>query len=175
MGRGEIKPVKISRWWGLGSLYALGLVFFAGVVSAQPRIAVLDFTLKDLTVTPTPKEEQLRSAALAPMLREALAAKGYAVVHIDATAQTHADAGFAYLYDHPDEAAQLAKRYGAEVVAVGLLHKPSFLFAYLKLRLIDTHRVQSLGEFIVEIKGSAAKVTERGIAQLAKQIDAKIR
>lgn len=167
--------MEISRRRVLGKLYALGLVFFVGVASADPRIAVLDFTLKDLTVTPTSKEEWSRSAALAPMLREALAAKGYAVVHIDATAQTQADAGFAYLYDHPDEAAKLAKRYGAEIVAVGLLHKPSFLFAYLKLRLIDTRRLQLLGEFIVEIKGSAAKVTERGIAQLAKQIDAKIR
>jgi len=153
----------------------LPLIVLAGLATgslsqADTRVAVLDFELNDLTgITPIPHEELERTATLAPLLRESLGQKGYTVIMIRPEEQRRANSGFGYLYDHPDEAASLGQRFGADAVVVGLIHKPSFLFAYLKTRLVSP--TAPLGESVVEIKGSAKKVTERGIRNLAHQID----
>ena len=142
---------------------------------AATRIAVLDFELNDLTgITPIPREDLERTASLAPLLRAELGKKGYELVEISQAEQAKANSGFGYLYDRPDEAARFGSRLGADIVVVGVIHKPSFLFAYLKVRLANASRAVALGEHIVEIKGSAATVTGRGIAQLARQIDTMV-
>ncbi len=153
----------------------LPVILLAGLVTGVPslagtRVAVLDFELNDLTgITPIPREELERTATLAPLLRESLRRKGHELILISPEEQSRANSGFGYLYDHPDEAAKLGQRFGADVVVVGLIHKPSFLFAYLKTRIADSQA--PLGESIVEIKGSAKTVTERGVTSLAHQID----
>jgi hypothetical protein len=141
--------------------------------SAEVRIAILDFELKDLTgVMPVPANEVERTASVAPLLRGTLAKKGgYQVVAIKGEEQLQADEGFGYLFDHPDEAAKLAARFGADLVAVGRVHKPSFLFAYLKVHLVDVKSQRLVGDYVVEVKGSARQVTERGTLVLARQID----
>jgi hypothetical protein len=153
----------------------MGLAVGSSAV-AETSIAVLDFELNDLAgVTPTPKEELERTASLAPLLRDDLKKKGYQLIQISKEEQTKANSSFGYLYDHPDEAAKLGNRFGADVVVVGLIHKPSFLFAYLKVRLANAKSAKPLGERVVEVKGSAKKVTERGIVNLANQIDETIK
>ena len=139
---------------------------------AQAGIAILDFELNDLTgVVPIPDEEIERTASIAPSLRKQLQQKGHEIISISNEEQRQANAGFGYLYDHPDEAAQLGNQHKADIVVTGRLHKPSFLFAYLKVRLTDARSARSLGEFIVEVKGGAKMVTERGVIHLARQID----
>lgn len=167
----------ISRHRGVWLLGAavMGLAVGSSAV-AETSIAVLDFELNDLTgVTPTPKDELVRSASLAPSLRDDLEKKGYQLIQISKEEQTKANSSFGYLYNHPDEAAKLGNRFGVDVVVVGLIHKPSFLFAYLKVRLVNVKSAKPLGERVVEIKGSAKKVTERGIVNLANQIDETIK
>lgn len=156
--------------WLLGTAL-IGLAVGSSAV-AETSIAVLDFELNDLAgITPTTKEELDRTASLAPLLHDDLMKKGYQLIKISKDAQVKANLGFAYLYEHPDEAANLGKRFGADVVVVGLIHKPSFLFAYLKVRLADVKNDKLLGERVVEVKGSAKKVTEKGIVNLSEQID----
>jgi len=168
--RANMKTSRLSAWL-LGA--ALLELTVGSSAAAETRIAVLDFELNDLAgVTPTPQEELERTASLAPLLRDVLSKKeGYKVIPIGKDEQTKANAGFGYLYDHPDEAAKLGNRFGADVVVVGRIHKPSFLFAYLKVRLVNAKSEKPLGERTVEVKGSAKKVTERGITNLAEQID----
>jgi hypothetical protein len=152
---------------------ALACLVAGSAHAAGTRIAILDFELKDLTgVTPIPADEVDRTASVAPLLRETLAQyDGYQVIAINGEDQLQADEGFGYLFDHPDESAKLGARYGAELVAVGRVHKPSFLFAYLKVHLVDVDTRQVVGDYVVEVKGSARQVTERGAVVLARQID----
>jgi hypothetical protein len=168
------KQMKVSKQF-CSQLMGLALAYLvAGSAhAAGTRIAILDFELKDLTgVTPVPADEVDRTASVAPLLRETLAKYGsYQVIAIKGEDQLQADEGFGYLFDHPDEAAKLGARYGAELVAVGRVHKPSFLFAYLKVHLVDVHTRQVVGDYVVEVKGSARQVTERGTVVLARQID----
>ena len=129
----------------LGSCVVLGSPAFAGT-----RIAVLDFELNDLTLLPRTPEELARTAGVAPLLREALVKKGgYESVAIGPAAQAQANVSFGYLFDHTEVAAQLGERLGVDWIAVGRVHKPSFLFAYLKVRLVNTRPRRVAGDFVV--------------------------
>jgi len=154
----------------LGSCVLFGSPAFAGT-----RIAVLDFELNDLTLLPRTPEELARTANVAPLLQEALVKKGgYESVDIGPAAQAQANVSFGYLFDHPEVAAEFGKRLGADWIAVGRVHKPSFLFAYLKVRLVNTTTTRVVGDYVVEVKGYLRKLTERGAASLADQIDQTI-
>ncbi|MFO1417125.1 MAG: DUF2380 domain-containing protein [Methylotetracoccus sp.] len=160
----------IISWLAGGLLFGL-----AGLSSATEtrRVAVLDFELNDLAgITPTPPPELERTASVAPLLRDALSRIGrYTVISIDPGATAEANHGFGYLFDHADEAARLGSQAGADIVVVGRVHKPSFLFAYLKVHVIDVAGARLIGDHVVEVKGQTKLATERGVARMAEQID----
>lgn len=155
------------------SLMLSGLMLpIATAAAADKRIVVLDFELKDLTPSPNTPAEMARTASVAPLLREALAGKsGFAVVGIDPAAQSAADKGAGYLYDQTEVAARLGEQAGADYIAVGRVHKPSFLFAYLKVHLVDVKKKLLIGDFTVEVKGAVKKITQRGVGHLADKIE----
>ena len=146
-------------------------------IAAEPqRIAVLDFELNDLAgITPTPEQELERTASIAPLIRDALGRNdGYQLVYIDHQEQAKANVGFGYLFDHSDEASRLGKRFDADWIAVGQVHKPSFLFAYLKVRLVNVKTLRPVGDYVVEAKGDARPATNRAAGELAELIDQTI-
>ena len=138
---------------------------------AAPRIAVLDFELKDLTLLPDSPEEIERTASIRPFLENALSETADVhIVEIDSAAMSKANVGFGYLFEHPDVAATLGKQHGAEWVVVGRLHKPSHLFAYLMVHLIDVGTGALAENIIVEVKGQQHIVNKKGAERLAKKI-----
>lgn len=147
------------------------LCFFSSSVVAQPRIAVLDFELRDLTLKPGVPQELERTASVKPLLEEELHKAGYEIIAIPLAAQTQATAGFGYLFDHHDIAAQLAKQYGADYVIVGRLHKPSFLFVYLMAHLIDVKQQRLIADYLSEVKGAEKKLTLKGVESLVVKIN----
>ncbi len=151
--------------WGILVCMAL-----AAAPAPQP-VAVLGFELRDLSTEAGTPEERARAATLQPLLEEALAATGELVpVPVAPAAQRQANAGFGYLFDHPDEAAALGRGVGARWVVVGRVHKPSFLFVYLLARVVDTRSGAVVSEPVVEVKGAGEALTRRGVARLARQI-----
>jgi len=91
-------------------------------------------------------------------------------VSIPLADQIRANAGFGYLFDHHDNAAQLAQKFNADYVVVGRLHKPSFLFVYLMAHLIDVKQQRLIGDYLSEIKGSHKKLTRKGVESLTLKI-----
>jgi Protein of unknown function (DUF2380) len=156
-------------------LYALFLVFllslFSVDVTAQPRVAVLDFELKDLTLKPGVPQEIERTASVKPMLEEELHKSGYEIVAIPMDAQLQATSGVGYLFDHHDIAAQLAQKYDADYVIVGRLHKPSFLFVYLMAHLVDVKQQLLIADYLSEVKGGEKKLTRKGVESLVVKIN----
>ena len=152
-------------------ILALSLYLSSTVGMAQPRIAVLDFELKDLTLKPGVPQEIERTASVKPMLEEELQKSGFEIVAIPQSAQTEATAGVGYLFDHHDIAAQLAKKYGADYVIVGRLHKPSFLFVYLMAHLVDVKQQGLVADYISEVKGGEKKLTRKGVESLVVKIN----
>lgn len=132
---------------------------------------MLAFELNDLTLEPRSTEELERTASVAPLLRDELKNEhGFEIVDIDGETQALADKGFGYLFDRPDAATSLGRSAGADWIVVGRLHKASFLFVYLKARVIDTASGRPVGDLTVEIKGPQRRMTQRGVETLAVQI-----
>lgn len=138
--------------------------------AANPRIAVLDFELKDVTLAPGIPAEIARTASIKPMLENELRKSGYEMVSITQESQQQAEAGTGYLFDHPDVAAQLGKKQGADYVLVGRLHKPSFLFFYLIVHLVDVKNEVLAGEYLYEVKGGEKKLVAKGVEGIAEKI-----
>ncbi len=137
---------------------------------AQPKIAVLDFELRDLTLLPGIPEELARTASVKPMLEAELLKSGYEIVQIPLAQQKQAASGFGYLFDHHDLAAELAQKVNADYVVIGRLHKPSFLFIYLMAHLVDVKNRTLIGDYLSEVKGGEKKLTGKGVTSLARQI-----
>ena len=143
--------------------------------SGRTSIAVLDFESYNLTpIADTPVDMQ-RVASISGMLEKALQETTEVhIVSIDPAEVREADAGFGYLFEHGDVAAQLGLAHGADWVLVGRLHKPSFLFSYLMARLVDTRTGKVAEDLIVEIKGQQQVVTRKGVERLAEKLAVRL-
>ncbi|OHX36842.1 DUF2380 domain-containing protein [Methylomonas sp. LWB] len=150
-------------------LVLVGLI--AGPTPAAPRIAIPAFELNDITSLPNTPQEKQRTASMAPLLIAALSHDGaYLGERVADAALTSANAGFGYLFHHPDLAADLGKAQGADWIVIAQHSKPSFLVSYLWAYLVDTRNRQILARYDIELKGNHSSVTEHAIAALARKI-----
>ena len=150
------------------------LLFFLGLscsAQAQPKLAVLDFELKDMTLAPGIKTEIERTAAIKPMLEMQLQQAGYNIIPVSKERQQFMDSGVGYLFNHHDVAAQLARANNADFILVGRLHKPSFLFAYLIVQLVEAKSGKLSERWVVEVKGPQKKLTSKGVESLVVKIN----
>jgi hypothetical protein len=162
----------------INKLALLILVFSAlltDVANAAPQIAVLDFELNDITSLPNTPTERQRTASMAPLLTTALSQiEGYEIVPVDVGMQKAANSSFGYLFRFHDLAAQLGRQLGADWIIVSQHSKPSFLFSYLWVYLIDVKKQKAIARYDIELKGNHEKVTQRGIASLTRKIQATV-
>ncbi|MGH8474190.1 MAG: DUF2380 domain-containing protein [Methylococcales bacterium] len=139
---------------------------------ADTRVAILEFELKDLTLSPLIQEEKERAASIKSMLQQVLKAKGdYELINIDSEVQHRANQGTGYLFDHHDVVAELGQQFGADFVVMGRVHKASHLFVYFLVHLVDVKTQRLVGDYVVEVKGPQNKLTLKGVESLVEQID----
>ena len=155
-------------------LVGLLISLLTSMSHAAPRIAILDFELKDLTLAPGIPSEIERTASIKPLLENELRSAGYQIVNIPLAAQLAANSGVGYLFDHADAAAELGKNRGADYVLVGRLHKPSFLFAYLMANLVRVGDNHWMARFVTESKGPNAELVIKAVESLTDKIDSKL-
>ena len=164
----EKGKISIILLWQVFAAVTFSMVGFPA--TAEISIAVLDFELRDLTLAPGTPAEVKRTASIKPLLEEQLQRAGFHIVAIGKTCQQQADGGVGYLFEHHDAAAALARNSGADYIVVGRLHKPSFLFAYLMVHLIDVDNARLVGDYVTESKGGAHKLTLKAVENLAVKI-----
>lgn len=144
------------------------------VTNAADKLAnvmVLDFELKDLTIYENNHAELERTASLKPLLEQALIDVGHTqIVEFDLEEQQQADLGVGYLYDRHNLVAELGEHNDARWVVVGRVHKPSYLFVYLKAQLIDVTNKSMAADLTVEMKGQQEKFIKKSVHRLATQI-----
>ena len=147
---------------------------FSSVISANDKLAnvmVLNFELKDLTIYDNNQDELERTASLRPLLEQALVEVGQTqIVEFDSREQQQADIGVGYLYDRHDLVAEFGEQNSANWVVVGRVHKPSYLFVYLKAQLIDVANKSMAADLTVEMKGQQDKFIKKSVHRLAEQI-----
>lgn len=159
--------------WLLGLVLACCLSLAANAQanpSTQPTLAVLAFELHDFTQLPAPPEELARTQAAQTILAQALQTAGYPLIQPDPQQQNRANEGFGYLVKHPEKAAELGKTLQADYVLVGRVQKPSYLFAYLIVQVIEVKTGKQLAEFSREAKGEATEATRRALLQIAAEL-----
>ena len=158
-------------------LYTLAATIFLFIYpsTSLANVMVLDFELNDLTIYEDNIQELERTTKFKPLLEQALVEIGqYSIVNFDLADQHEADIGKGYLYDHHDLVAVLGQANDARWVVVGRVHKPSYLFSYLKVQLIDVPKAKMVADLTVELKGQQDKFLKKSVKRLAAQINEAI-
>ncbi|WP_347985715.1 DUF2380 domain-containing protein [Methylomonas sp. AM2-LC] len=156
-------------------LLALILFCITFKCGAQTRIAVLDFQLNDLTLLANTQTELQRTASMAPLLIESLNLNDdYHAISIPSTLQAAANNNFADFYHFPAQSAKLGRQLNVDWMVISQHIKPSFLFSYLQVLLIDVNKETQVARYDIELKGSHAKVTQHSIMALAKKLQATL-
>lgn len=161
------------------------LVSFSLAISAaamaETQVAVPDMELRNLTMPLSDPQKNAdiaakdaRNVALTErLLREGFKKRdGYQLVTITDQAHKKADKGVGFLFDRPEAAANLGEEFGADYIVIGRYHKPTYLFSYIMLRVVDVHSGELLQEFKTEVKGRPQETIPRNIENVMTEIDA---
>lgn len=156
-------------------LMAIISAMLTDVACASTRMVVLDFELNDITSLANTPAERQRTASMAPLLKKTLSQiDNYEIVPIDADMQKAANGSFGYLFHFHELAAQLGQQLGADWIIVSQHSKPSFLYSYLWVYLIDVKKQTAIARYDIELKGSHEKVTQHAMNSLVRKIQATL-
>lgn len=154
----------------IGSFILLGSVpTYAG----DKIIGVLNFELTDETTmidAQSNAQEKARTKSIKPLLKKALAKFNYKIKPIDDALQNKMNQGVSYIFLNPDVAVELGQKAGVDYLIVGRVHKPSYLFAYIIVRIIDVKQAKLIARHVVEAKGKMMQTTRKSIPSLARKI-----
>ena len=161
-------------------LLLLSLVLISHSAWAETKIAVPSFELLDLTmklsdpqkVAEIDAQEQQNLSNIELFLRKGLGNKeGFTVVEISSESKDAADKSTGYLFDCAKCAAELGLSHDADYILIGRLHKPTYLFSYLIVRVFDTHENKLVKEFRSEVKGDPKVAIPGAVGNLVNKID----
>jgi len=160
------------------SLFAVGL--FAAPVQAEPiaKVMVLDYQLNDLTDLPNAPEELERIAYLSSTYKQRLADNGVELVPVNEALQ-HAveNESPTYLFDNVPNAASMAEGSGADYLLIGVALKPTYLFVYPRILLVDikTQKVVMARAAQLESSWSDQNTTKRTAEKLADMVSEELK
>lgn len=119
------------------------------------KVMVIDFSLSDLTDLPNPPEELARITYFNVAFKQRLAEEGVEIIPVNDKIKTIAASQSAtYLFDHTDIAASLAEGSGADYIIIGVAMKPTYLFVYPRMLLVDIKTKRKAFTTYVQMEGS---------------------
>ena len=142
------------------------------------KVMVLDFPLSDLTDLPNPPEELARIAHFNDAFKQKLADNGVQIVPVNDKIKAIAAAQSAtYLFDHTDIAASLAEDSGADYIIIGVAMKPTYLFVYPRMLLVDIKTKRKAFTAYVQMEGSwlDKEHTASSAKSLANKVTAELK
>lgn len=149
---------------------------------AQTTIMTVDFELRDVSPLPNAPQEIERTALVDTVIKQTLAENGYTLLPACEALKKTAEQGNSYLYDRPEIAGKLGGDCGADYVLMGQTWKPSFLFVFPQVQVVDTRANLTRAQLVVvsrvvQLEASTLdkNVTEAAARNLAKQIIDKLK
>ncbi|MDP2230875.1 DUF2380 domain-containing protein [Methylotenera sp.] len=142
------------------------------------KVMVLDFPLNDLTDLPNPPEELARIAHFNVSFKQRLVNDGVEIVPVNEQIKAISSAQSAtYLFDHTDIAASLAEGSGADYIIIGVAMKPTYLFVYPRLLLVDIKTKRKAFTSYVQMEGSWLEnhTTASSANRLADKVSAELK
>lgn len=111
---------------------------FAPAAHAEAKVVVMAFELNDMTNLANAPEELQRIALLSKQFESSLKRLGVNVVpagaQVGAEIEKHSPS---YLYDNVGTAVELNRETGADYLVIGVALKPTYLFVYPRLIIVD--------------------------------------
>jgi hypothetical protein len=169
----------------LGGLIFTGLIFAAEALSTppiMPKIMVVDFNLRDVSPIPDVPQEIERTALIDSVIKRTLTENGYELMKPCAELVQASKQAIGYLFDRPELAGSIGGTCGADYVLIGQTWKPSFLFVFPRVKLVDTRKNLKREQFLVlsktvQLEASTLdkNVTEAAGHKLAKEIIDKLK
>lgn len=146
-------------------------------------IAVPDFELLDLTlrlsdpakVSAMKEKEQQKIEMMETLIQEAITNnEGFTFIPVSTEARNKADVSVGYLFDCAKCSADLGREHDADYIIIGRLHKPTYLFSYIIVRIFDVENNRLIKEYRSEIKGDPSKSIPGAIENLMIKINKDI-
>lgn len=153
---------------------------FALPAQAEPiaKVMVLDYQLNDMTDLPNAPEELERIAYLSSTYKQRLADNGVELVPVsEALKNAVANQSPTYLFDNVPNAAKMAEGSGADYLLIGVALKPTYLFVYPRILLVDikTAEVVMARAAQLESSWSDQNTTRRTAEKLADMVSAELK
>lgn len=165
----SIKKVVIS-------LLMIGFIHSA-VAAENPKVTVIAFSLNDMTGIPNAPEELNRVDLLSKKFNEDLKSKGVNVVPAGSKVQAEIDAHSpTYLYDNVETAIELNLDSGADFILIGVAFKPTYLFVYPRIILVDVKQKKVVMSKVVQLESSWSdqNTTNRTAEKLAQMVKERL-
>lgn len=169
----------------ISGLLLTGLSFGAELQVVSPaikKIMMVDFELRDVSPIPNVTQEVERTALIDSVIRKTLSANGYQLIPACDELKKASEQGNSYLYDRPEVAGEIGGRCGADYVLMGQTWKPSFLFVFPQVQVVDARKNLTREQLVVvsrvvQLEASTLdkNVTEAAGVKLAMQIIKKLK
>ncbi|MDP1659990.1 MAG: DUF2380 domain-containing protein [Methylotenera sp.] len=158
------------------SLIALTIpVAFAG---ASAKVMVMDFQLNDLTDLPNAPEELARIGYLSSTFKQKLVDNGVELVPVNNQLKAELSGQSpTYLFDRVEHAAKLAEGSGADYLLIAVALKPTYLFVYPRILLVDikTQKVVMAKASQLESSWLDKNTTARSAEKLADMVSEELK
>ncbi len=144
---------------------------------AGSKVMVLDFQLNDLTDLPNAPEELTRIAYLTSTFKQKLVDNGVEIVPVNDQLKAELlNQSPTYLFDRADLAAKMAEGSGADYLLIGVALKPTYLFVYPRILLVDikTQKVVTAAARQLESSWLDKNTTARTAEKLADLVSEKL-
>lgn len=159
-------------------LSLIAMITPSAVAEAGSKLMVLDFQLHDLTDLPNAPEELARIEYLSSVFQQKLVDHGVELVPVtDRIKAELSNQSPTYLFHHFTLAAKLAEESGANYLLLGVALKPTYLFVYPRILLVDikTQKVVMAKASQLESSWSDKKTTARSAEKLADMVSEKLK
>ncbi len=153
---------------------------FALPAQAEPiaKVMVLDYQLNDMTDLPNAPEELERIALLSSTYKQRLVDNGVELVPVsEALKNAVANQSPTYLFDNVPNAAKMAEGSGADYLLIGEALKPTYLFVYPRILLVDIRTAEVVMARAAQLESSWSdqNTTKRTAEKLADMVSAELK
>lgn len=160
------------------AMYLSFMLMTTANAATSSKVMVLDFQLNDLTDLPNAPEELERINYLSTKYRENLEKQGIDIVPVADKLKSDLETQSAtYLFDHVEYVADVVGENAADYVLIGVALKPTYLFVYPRILLIDTKqkKVVLASAFQLESSWSDQNTTANTARKIAEVVSAAIK
>ena len=159
-------------------LSLIALTIPVSFAEQNAKVMVLDFQLNDLTDLPNAPEELARIAYLSSTFKQKLVDSGVTLVPVsDQLNAELSQQSATYLFDRVEHAAKLAESSGADYLLIAVALKPTYLFVYPRILLVDikTQKVVMAKASQLESSWLDKNTTARSAEKLANMVSEKLK